>query len=73
MNSNIFVSLENSNLKVYIFNFRFDNVRVPRENLLNSVADVSADGKYLSSINDPDQVLSYLLLMLCTVPQQDPV
>ncbi|KAE8733746.1 Acyl-coenzyme A oxidase 3, peroxisomal [Hibiscus syriacus] len=33
----------------------FDNVRVPRENLLNSVADVSPDGKYLSSIKDPDQ------------------
>ncbi|XP_022726557.1 acyl-coenzyme A oxidase 3, peroxisomal-like [Durio zibethinus] len=33
----------------------FDNVRVPRENLLNSVADVSPDGIYLSSINDPDQ------------------
>ncbi|KAK4484484.1 hypothetical protein RD792_007067 [Penstemon davidsonii] len=33
----------------------FDNVRIPRENLLNSVADVSADGKYLSAIKDPDQ------------------
>ncbi|XP_012452129.1 acyl-coenzyme A oxidase 3, peroxisomal [Gossypium raimondii] len=33
----------------------FDNVRVPRENLLNSVADVSPDGKYLSSIKNPDQ------------------
>lgn len=33
----------------------FDNVRIPRENLLNSVADVSPDGKYLSSIKDPDQ------------------
>ncbi|KAM0957214.1 hypothetical protein EV1_025204 [Malus domestica] len=33
----------------------FDNVRIPRENLLNSVADVSPDGKYLSAINDPDQ------------------
>lgn len=36
--------------------FRFDNVRIPRENILNSVADVSSDGKYLSSIKDPDQV-----------------
>ncbi|KAM2061852.1 hypothetical protein ACFX1T_046866 [Malus domestica] len=27
----------------------FDNVRIPRENLLNSVADVSPDGKYLSA------------------------
>ncbi|XP_052207462.1 acyl-coenzyme A oxidase 3, peroxisomal-like [Diospyros lotus] len=33
----------------------FDNVRVPRENLLNSVADVSSDGQYLSAIKDPDQ------------------
>lgn len=33
----------------------FDNVRIPRENLLNSVADVSPDGRYLSSIKDPDQ------------------
>ncbi|KAF3443209.1 hypothetical protein FNV43_RR12890 [Rhamnella rubrinervis] len=33
----------------------FDNVRIPRENLLNSVADVSSDGQYLSAIKDPDQ------------------
>lgn len=33
----------------------FDNVRIPRENILNSVADVSPDGKYLSAIKDPDQ------------------
>lgn len=33
----------------------FDNIRVPRENLLNSVADVTPDGKYLSAIKDPDQ------------------
>ncbi|XP_019172423.1 PREDICTED: acyl-coenzyme A oxidase 3, peroxisomal-like [Ipomoea nil] len=33
----------------------FDNVRIPRENLLNSVADVSSDGKYLTAIKDPDQ------------------
>ncbi|XP_010279215.1 PREDICTED: acyl-coenzyme A oxidase 3, peroxisomal-like [Nelumbo nucifera] len=33
----------------------FDNVRIPRENLLNSVADVSQDGQYLSAIKDPDQ------------------
>ncbi|KAJ4836034.1 Acyl-coenzyme A oxidase 3, peroxisomal [Turnera subulata] len=33
----------------------FDNVRIPRENLLNSVADVSPDGQYLSAIRDPDQ------------------
>ncbi|XP_065873341.1 acyl-coenzyme A oxidase 3, peroxisomal-like isoform X2 [Euphorbia lathyris] len=33
----------------------FNNVRIPRENLLNSVADVSKDGQYLSAIKDPDQ------------------
>ncbi|KAK4493557.1 hypothetical protein RD792_017863, partial [Penstemon davidsonii] len=32
---------------------KFDNVRIPRENLLNSVADVSADGKYLSANKGP--------------------
>lgn len=36
--------------------YRFDNVRIPRENLLNSVADVSPGGQYLSAIKDPDQV-----------------
>ncbi|XP_072982030.1 acyl-coenzyme A oxidase 3, peroxisomal-like [Typha latifolia] len=33
----------------------FDNIRVPRKNLLNSVADVLQDGQYISSIKDPDQ------------------
>uniref|UniRef100_A0A2P2JHP5 Acyl-coenzyme A oxidase n=2 Tax=Rhizophora mucronata TaxID=61149 RepID=A0A2P2JHP5_RHIMU len=33
----------------------FEKVRIPRENLLNSVADVSPGGKYLSPIEDPDQ------------------
>eukprot|EP01018_Ginkgo_biloba_P000656 Gb_13273 [translate_table: standard] len=33
----------------------FNNLRIPHENLLNSVADVSPDGEYYSSINDPDQ------------------
>ncbi|KAJ0031034.1 hypothetical protein Pint_14498 [Pistacia integerrima] len=33
----------------------FDNVRIPMENLLNSIADVSPDGEYLSAIRDPDQ------------------
>lgn len=41
--------------------FRFDNVRIPRENLLNSVADVSPDGQYLSAIKDPDQVTTQFL------------
>lgn len=33
----------------------FDNLRVPRENLLNSVADVLPDGCYVSAIKNPDQ------------------
>ncbi|KAH8932954.1 hypothetical protein BDL97_18G006000 [Sphagnum fallax] len=33
----------------------FDHVRIPRENLLNSVADVTPDGQYESAIKDPDQ------------------
>eukprot|EP00249_Psilotum_nudum_P005913 c19319_g1_i1 orf=197-2248(+) len=32
----------------------FDKKRFPRENLLNSVAEVSPDGIYISSIRDPD-------------------
>ncbi|XP_050379349.1 acyl-coenzyme A oxidase 3, peroxisomal-like [Argentina anserina] len=42
----------------------FDNVRIPRENLLNSVADVSADGQYLSAIKDPDQRFAAFLAPL---------
>uniref|UniRef100_A0A7I4CTY5 Acyl-coenzyme A oxidase n=1 Tax=Physcomitrium patens TaxID=3218 RepID=A0A7I4CTY5_PHYPA len=33
----------------------FDKVRIPRENLLNAVADVTPGGKYKSAIKDPDQ------------------
>ncbi|KAL6839414.1 hypothetical protein ACP4OV_030684 [Aristida adscensionis] len=33
----------------------FHNIRVPRENLLNLVADVLPDGQYVSQIHDPDQ------------------
>ncbi|GAB4006151.1 acyl-CoA dehydrogenase family protein [Nocardioides ultimimeridianus] len=33
----------------------FDQVRVPRENLLNRYADVSADGVYSSPIENPDR------------------
>lgn len=33
----------------------FDDVRVPRENLLNQYADVSEDGVYSSSIESPDR------------------
>ncbi|RWW83889.1 hypothetical protein BHE74_00007594, partial [Ensete ventricosum] len=36
----------------------FDGFRVPRENLLNSVADVLPDGRYVSSVENPDQVTS---------------
>ncbi|XP_057954148.1 acyl-coenzyme A oxidase 3, peroxisomal-like [Malania oleifera] len=42
----------------------FDNVRIPRENLLNSVADVSTDGQYLSAIKDPDQRFAAFLAPL---------
>ncbi|KAK9906083.1 hypothetical protein M0R45_000028 [Rubus argutus] len=42
----------------------FDNVRIPRENLLNSVADVSPEGKYLSAIKDPDQRFAAFLAPL---------
>jgi len=42
----------------------FDKVRVPRENLLNSVADVSPDGKYHSRIADPDQRFAAFLAPL---------
>ncbi|CAD5177408.1 unnamed protein product [Musa acuminata subsp. malaccensis] len=42
----------------------FDNFRVPRENLLNSVADVLPDGRYVSPIKDPDQRFAALLAPL---------
>ncbi|KAJ4975742.1 hypothetical protein NE237_000848 [Protea cynaroides] len=42
----------------------FDNVRIPRENLLNSVADVSPDGQYLSEIKDPDHRFAAFLAPL---------
>lgn len=42
----------------------FDNVRIPRENLLNSVADVSPSGEYLSSIKNPDQRFAAFLAPL---------
>ncbi|MFB7938924.1 acyl-CoA dehydrogenase [Streptomyces sp. NPDC056049] len=34
---------------------RFDGVRVPREALLNRFADVTPDGTYVSSIDNPDR------------------
>ncbi|CAI0385285.1 unnamed protein product [Linum tenue] len=42
----------------------FDNVRIPRENLLNSVADVTPDGQYKSAIQDPDQRFAAFLAPL---------
>ncbi|KAK1412129.1 hypothetical protein QVD17_33127 [Tagetes erecta] len=42
----------------------FDNLRIPRENLLNSVADVTPDGQYLSAIKDPDQRFAAFLAPL---------
>ncbi|KAL6145071.1 hypothetical protein ACLB2K_055759 [Fragaria x ananassa] len=42
----------------------FDNMRIPRENLLNSVADVTAEGQYLSAIKDPDQRFAAFLAPL---------
>ena len=42
-------------------------MRIPRENLLNSVADVTPDGQYVSSIKDPDQVRLWRLLILLLV------
>ncbi|XP_074313080.1 acyl-coenzyme A oxidase 3, peroxisomal-like isoform X2 [Silene latifolia] len=42
----------------------FDHLRIPRENLLNSVADVSPDGQYLSAIDNPDQRFAAFLAPL---------
>ncbi|KAJ1415823.1 Acyl-CoA oxidase, C-terminal [Sesbania bispinosa] len=42
----------------------FDNVTIPRENLLNSVADVSPSGEYLSAIKDADQRFAAFLAPL---------
>jgi hypothetical protein len=39
-----------------VCSIRFNNIRVPRENLLNLVADVLPDGQYVSTVDDPDQV-----------------
>lgn len=54
--------LKDSGFIPFFFFSRFDNVRIPRENLLNSVADVSPDGQYLSAIKDPDQVYPVLII-----------
>lgn len=36
--------------------------------MLNSVADVSPDGQYLSTIKDPDQVIIFHIIMLFRLP-----
>jgi acyl-CoA oxidase len=51
----------------------FDNVRVPRENLLNKYSDVDDSGKFMTSIANgrarfltvADQVYKGLLLLFC--------
>lgn len=42
----------------------FDKLRIPRENLLNSLSDVTPDGRFTSSINNPDERFSALLAPL---------
>ncbi|KAJ9563680.1 hypothetical protein OSB04_008840 [Centaurea solstitialis] len=42
----------------------FDDLRIPRENLLNSVAEVSPDGQYLTAIKDPDRRFAAFLAPL---------
>ncbi|GJS40174.1 acyl-coenzyme A oxidase 3, peroxisomal-like protein, partial [Tanacetum coccineum] len=42
----------------------FDNLLIPRESLLNSVADVSQDGQYLTAIKDPHQRFTAFLAPL---------
>ncbi|CAM6056660.1 unnamed protein product [Sphagnum tenellum] len=44
----------------------FDKVHIPRENLLNSVADVTPDGHYQSMIKDPDQRFAAFMAPLTT-------
>ena len=39
-------------------------MRIPRENLLNSVADVSPSGEYLSAIKNADQVICFFREMI---------
>ncbi|GLJ54620.1 hypothetical protein SUGI_1173430 [Cryptomeria japonica] len=44
----------------------FDNLRIPRENILNSVADVSPDCNYQTPIIDPDQRFAAFMAPLIT-------
>ncbi|CAH1416627.1 unnamed protein product [Lactuca virosa] len=51
---------------IILYRLSLDNLRIPRENLLNSVADVSPDGQYLSAIKDPDQRFGAFMAPLTT-------
>ncbi|KMZ58548.1 Acyl-CoA oxidase [Zostera marina] len=42
----------------------FDKLRIPRENLLNSLSDVMPDGRFISSIDNPDERFATLLAPL---------
>lgn len=35
----------------------FNSYKIPKDNLLNQIADVSSDGEYESSFSDPQKVL----------------
>nr|KAJ0210056.1 hypothetical protein LSAT_V11C400167740 [Lactuca sativa] len=51
---------------IILYRLSLDNLRIPRENLLNSVANVSPDGQYLSAIKDPDQRFAAFMAPLTT-------
>lgn len=44
----------------------FQQYRIPRENLLNRTADVTAEGEYESSFSDPGRILGAALESLST-------
>lgn len=44
----------------------FDNVRIPRENLLNRFSNVTPDGKFETTIENPDVRLGLSLGALST-------
>lgn len=44
------------NINAILFSFLvFKNYRIPRENLLNKMGDITAEGKYETSIKDPSK------------------
>lgn len=48
--------MSNFAIKLLIFSFlKFEHYEIPRENLLNKVADVTEDGKYVTPIKDPNK------------------